>query len=505
MWHTPELVLIGIMWLNCSALWIALLCLSVQAQIRILTPDTLKSSFVKNNGIINGGTAIFGAPYFGEHVLGRLRSGRGIGKLAQMAGYEVSALAGREKCKDEDYTLLDLPGGNIESGEQIHDIFVIEHGTFCSACQKVRVAQGKGAKAVILIDPSGDDDKKVEQKLLGDDGWGNEVNIPSILVSKHTGDLLLKAMENQQVVVELAWDIPQSAVVSVDFWWSSGSKEAQEFLVRFKESAEVLGHRMQFVPHYYVFDVSLNVGSTMGELCTDIFETAGGVRHCAPDPDGPGPITGADVANEDVRQICLWHRTATSPDVMVDGLYSEHWWNYVTSVYNRCPLKEPTRALRFGSKACSYNLMGTIDIDTNVIDRCVTRHADQLLEESARHVAWSEQALRINGWMYRGALDPEIVLKAVCSGFAEPPFACQELLNGWFRRGFMLLRHRVVRTLTYNTFTWLIVAICFLSVVNCFLYRRHIVKLVNRQMREEVMLEVQSQMADYAKLEGSSI
>lgn len=229
------------------------------------------------------------------------------------------------------------------------------------------------------------------------------------------------------------------------------------------------------------------------------------MRHCAPDPDGPGPITGADVANEDVRQLCLWHKYAMANNVLTDGLYSPQWWEYVTVVYEHCPWQDPFPADRFGSEACSYKLMRDLLVNTNMIATCVKESANQLLEESANTQAWSEFALRINGWRYRGPLDPELVLKAICASYLRPESVCEELLGGPISNTFLLLRHRVFKSLSVHTFEWLIGCICILSVINCFLYRRHIKKLVARQMREEVMLEVQSQMADYAKLQGDSL
>lgn len=489
------------MWLD-SFVVSAALCITVQAQIRILSPESLKSQFSSSDGVINGGTAVFGAPYYGEHVLGHLRGTQ----LRIDPGSFHSSGAKDDHCSEEDYSFEPLAGGTVETqGERMHDILVLEHGTWCTACKKVRVAQAKGVKAVILVDQTGDSDKQVQEKILGDDGFGQEVKIPSILVSRATGDKLFAAMRQETVVVELAWDIPQSQVVSVDFWWSSGAKDSQEFLMRFAESAEVLSFKMQFTPRYYVFDVSDSMSSAMGGLCADRI-TSYNTRHCAPDPDGAGPITGADVANEDVRQLCLWHKTSAAPDPVVDAPYSAAWWAYVSRIYAFCPFEEEVASNRFGSRECSYRVMKSLNINTDIIDQCVRHHADKYLEESAKSVAWSEQALRINGWRYSGALDPEIVLKAICSGYATPTPACEELLNGWLRRTMMLLRHRATKALmSEDTFGFLMGAIGFLTVINAYLYRGYIKRFLKKQMREEVMLEVQSQMSDYAKLEGTGI
>jgi len=468
----------------------------VRAQIRIITPDKLKRSFESTDGVINGATAVFGAPYYGEHVLGRLRT---------------SKSKGNHYCSEDDYDLPPVQStGSIDAkGERIHDILVLEHSTYCSACKKARVAQSKGASAVVFIDVSGDSEKLVQEKILGDDGWGSEVRIPSILVSRAVGDELLAVIshsDKEEVVVELAWDIPQSQVVSVDFWWSSGARGAEEFLKHFKDYAEVLGHSMQFAPHYYVFDVPATAADSMGKLCTDAIGTKG-VRHCAPDPDGPGPITGSDVANEDVRQLCLWHKTAEAPapgTAPGDAKYSQFWWEYVSGIYDACPLESEDRQLRFGSKACSYKEMAAQGLDLSVIDACVRHFGEAYLEESASEGAWSEEALRINGWRYQGALDPETVLKAVCSGYSTPLPACEELVNGWMRKTVHMLKHKAFRGLSKNAFGLLMGSICIMSVINCFLYRRHLLKLLKRQMAEEVMLEVQCQMSEYGKLSGGS-
>merc|ERR1712094_70197 len=42
----------------------------------------------------------------------------------------------------------------------------------------------------------------------------------------------------------------------------------------------------------------------------------------------------------------------------------------------------------------SYRVKKSLNIDTDIIDHCVRHHADKYLEESAKSVAWSEQALR---------------------------------------------------------------------------------------------------------------
>merc|ERR1719482_2562963 len=89
---------------------------------------------------------------------------------------------------------------------------------------------------------------------MADDGWGGggAVHIPSILISSAQGEKLKRAVQNgEEVIVELAWDIPTSNVVAIDFWMSSGNREAMKFLSEFKEyvDAEASGTVYAALPH----------------------------------------------------------------------------------------------------------------------------------------------------------------------------------------------------------------------------------------------------------------
>ncbi|CAK9077819.1 unnamed protein product, partial [Durusdinium trenchii] len=68
--------------------------------------------------------------------------------------------------------------------------------------------------------------------IVADDGYGDGIHIPSVLISKEDGRKLLAAVRQPQVqvVVELAWDLPTDHVVTMDMWMSSASIESNKFL-----------------------------------------------------------------------------------------------------------------------------------------------------------------------------------------------------------------------------------------------------------------------------------
>jgi len=452
------------------------------AQIRILGPRKLAREFKKGRGVIYGSTATFGAPYYGERVLGRLVYGESI--------------HGQSHCTEDDYE-LPAPSGDVKNrGADLVDIVVVSRGQ-CSIGRKVHIAERKHAHAVIVIDEamSTKSPSEIQREVVRAGQWEDTVKIPSVLISRVEGQKLLDAMRHEAVVVELAWDIPRKSVVQTDLWMSSGSKESSEFLESFKDSAETLQYRLQFMPHYNVF--SIPAGSSDVHLCT-----GGNTKFCATDPDGPGPVTGADVADEDARQMCLLEVTAKPAPGALEGAptYSKEWWDYVARLHHDCPLEEKYPERRFG-KTCSYKLMERLGIDTGLVHNCVLVSAEEYLQKELHDIAWSPQALRVNGWRYGGTLDRETVLSAICSAYEQRPDECDIVQNGFFGRLY-LTAHKHAQTLsTYVGIEWMFVVVVVLGVANFFVHGGCRMEAFRTSLRESVMQEVRGQLSDYARLE----
>merc|ERR1719291_479465 len=73
-------------------------------------------------------------------------------------------------------------------------------------------------------------------------------------------------------------------------------------------------------------------------------------------------------------------------------------------------------------------LMRNVGINTDTIEECVSKSTEAKLMDQRQHPAWSPRALRINGWRYTGMLDPDLVTRAICSGFITVPPECNQLV-----------------------------------------------------------------------------
>jgi len=488
----------------------------VNGQIRVMAPEWLKKS-VGEKGSIEGSTATFGAPFFGDDVVGRLVYGESKGNV---------------HCTEEDYDIPDPETeerGDSKASVKMINIFLVRRGK-CSFTTKVKTAYKKGAHAVIIIDREDSDLTTASLKniIVGDDGYGDSIHIPSVLVAKQEGNELINAAKKSEVIVQLSWSVPANHIVEVDLWMNSGSKESQNFLKSFAPRRKKLNEVMSFTPHYSVFSMPSSDPSVYQELCSD---TTG--KYCAEDPDASGDITGRNVLDENVRQLCIHELTKVSTksrqeaaDAAVEAaeesskqgnmrgsqkpaatsavLFAEPYWNYLEKFPDLCPVDGTGDDTRFGY-TCSKKVMEELGIDTMRVDKCVMETKDEKLKEQRDHQAWSPKALRINGWRYTGMLDADLVTRAVCAGFIQKPAECEALVSS--RDPFAKFGGEIVVTegVSFSTFLFGLLGVAAFSVGTFLCYKKSLKDQVHSSVREEVTLEVQSAMAAYNRLHNNDL
>jgi len=387
------------------------------------------------------------------------------------------------------------PGAGYEEARLIN-IILVRRGGECAITQKVRVARAKGAHAVIVVDKADSPltSENMAHAVVRNDGSADTVHIPSVLIAKDDGLELIDAAKNHIVVVELAWNVPSNHAVDMQFWMSSASQESLKFLKAFAPKRKYLNRLMNFDPHFIVFEIEDGEFATKENLCWESTGPDAG-KWCTEDPDGPGPLKGKDVLQENVRQHCIHqvYKLAQPSDFLgLKIFYSEEYWNYMKSFGDSCPLKN------FGVQ-CSEALMAKLNIDKQPVDSCMQTNFRTILGAESRRKAWSPRAVQINGWRYSGILDADLVTHAICAGFTDTPPECAKLLKP--RDPFRPFVPVVIpkNSVTMSTLTILEVCLLLLICFAGFLYARSLKKELRTSVREEVMLEVQAQ---YSRMGG---
>jgi len=258
---------------------------------------------------------------------------------------------------------------------------------------------------------------------------------------------------------------------------------------------EQLAYNLKVVPHYHIFALQSGI-SDFDKMCT-----SSDGRFCADDPDGGGPVTGKEVVLESARQLCIWELTAVKdPEHPDSGERRRSWkyWEYVTAYMDACKMEASEAEKRFGNEACSNALMVEKGIDSEAVKSCLVNTMEEKLKQQTKNLAWSKYAVRINGWRFAGAIEPEGITRAICSAYLTPVKECDSLVRAHSKLGEL----GGGGGLTFSSFVFLIFVALGGVGVGMVVYKKFFfARYIQRALREEVMLEVQSQLADYVPLE----
>jgi hypothetical protein len=321
-------------------------------------------------------------------------------------------------------------------------LLMVDRGN-CTFVQKVRQAQHAGAAGVLIADnvcqcfertcnpPENGAKCEISEPVMGDDGSGADITIPSFLIFKQDADPIKEEiMKDQHIRIEMAFSIPApDDRVEYDIWHSPMHPSSRPLLKTFKDGAVALGKKAFFTPHMYfydgkragcLFDVSRCVG-----LCTN------NGRYCSPNPqDYHSGVTGSDIVKESLRRICIWNNYGK------DGI-GEKWWAYASEFIYRCA--DPLNEGFFTSEECIADAMKHAGVDKKKIDSCMSDSGGlegdvpnsaletELVAQKAVGVVRTP-AFFVNQSPVLGTLSFSTVFNAICAGFApgSEPSICKK-------------------------------------------------------------------------------
>lgn len=108
----------------------------------------------------------------------------------------------------------------------------------CSFVQKVRNMENFGISVAIIVDNR---PEMVDEILMSDDGTGGGIRIPSMLIGENDGKKLIEwykqasDKERKSMVLMCEFVMPEHQNVNVDFWFTSSSDRAIDFLEDFRK------------------------------------------------------------------------------------------------------------------------------------------------------------------------------------------------------------------------------------------------------------------------------
>ena len=79
----------------------------------------------------------------------------------------------------------------------------------------------------------------------------------------------------------------------------------------------------------------------------------------------PAGISGADIVEENLRQLCVWESASSS-----GSSFGMQWWDYADAFQANC------NKVSEWSAACSYQQMRNLGINSDTVGKCADPNAD---------------------------------------------------------------------------------------------------------------------------------
>jgi len=312
---------------------------------------------------------------------------------------------------------MNLTTSSTDQKESYLNKFAIIARGNCTFVTKVRNAEKAGASVVIVVD---DRVENITNVIMGDDGTGTGIRIPSMLVGKDSGQKLKDQMVlGQGVTLSAEFILPNYEIAEVEFWYSSNNDVALNFIKEFDNYVHRLEDNISFTPRFVTWACP---------LCTDDFkekECLSDGKYCAPN-HGYSMFSmekGVEIMKEDLRQSCLHKKLKAEGREAV-------WWDYAKYTHQECYGFISLQCSKDGHKKVGEDFDTTMQCYRDSFEGPNETGDNKILKANSEQ--WSEYgtyywpAIVINSKTIREDITAENILEAVCAGLKKKPDICIE-------------------------------------------------------------------------------
>ena len=175
-------------------------------------------------------------------------------------------------------------------------ILVARRGN-CSFVNKVRNAERAGASLLVVVDSRVEN---VTNVIMGDDGTGTGIRIPSMLIGRTDGEMLIEfAKKRLGATLSAEFAVKEKHdVADVEIWYSSYNQRSLDFIKEFDRFAHKLKGYVNITPRFVTWACPMCSYEFKEEEC---FSWG---KYCAPNhvKDDFNRVTGREILMEDLNQ-----------------------------------------------------------------------------------------------------------------------------------------------------------------------------------------------------------
>ena len=312
--------------------------------------------------------------------------------------------------------------------------FIIVKKGLCSPAKKVKNIEEAGGHAAIIIN---DKDEPIEKMFLADDGNGNEISIPAVLISLTDGNKLInyytqnKPDKNNRIRLEIFFALEKSDnTVKYDIWFTPDQTKVYEFLNNFELYQNLLGESAILGMHYitypfFTYDINNK---------DPIDDCLGSGLYCIRPSSEIND--GALIALESIKQKCIYKFIYENKE---NSNSKGIFWNYMKNLYIKCI------ATKNYNQKCSDNAITSSGLQLEQIEQCVkdsfigseqekeNKNYKKILKNKIlddeyiirkQNYITRVPSLTINGRLYDGSWRAEYVFDALCASLIKKPEVC---------------------------------------------------------------------------------
>ena len=315
-------------------------------------------------------------------------------------------------------------------------ILLLKRG-ICTFVTKVRNAQKIGANMVIIIN---DNDEEIHNLIIADDGTGNDIYIPSAIISKKDGDKIynfLKKNDNKVYVI-IDFLLNQNKQIELETFFSSSEIKAYQLLIGLSEYFSEFNNQIIYKPRY-VTHKSPNYDKNNRNKISNC--VSGGL-YCYFPKKSTIVQDGELIILENLIQKCVYKESFIRKDIYIYFKYMEYFYN------NCININKPDF-----SEKCSNNTLKYIGLNESNIYKCiansfgVSKYSNSILQNDnnilkndydiqSHYYINSFPAVIINKSPIEGIIKLDTIIENICYYAYERPYFCNNLYHNSIHKKF---------------------------------------------------------------------
>ena len=311
---------------------------------------------------------------------------------------------------------------------------MVYQGGECSIIDKVKNIEKSGGHLAIIINDR--DDEEIGGIFVNNDGVGDDISIPAVLISSSDGkklvDYYITHSSSHEDIKEIKLEVKfenekKDNTVKYDIWYSPDQDNAYEFLNEFKNIQETLGDTAILGVHFFTYPHY----DYRPEKKQNIANCFGSGLYCSR-PGKSGVKDGTNVIRESIRQKCIYNYAY---DIQNKKSKKILFWNYIQNFYKEC--------VHLGKIdiSCSDNVLKNVGIPLINIQKCYENSfvgdkvdnyeiylpnsiLDNEYDLRKKNFISKSPSITINDRVYLGGWKANSVFESLCSSLIKKPEAC---------------------------------------------------------------------------------